>query len=145
MSTQSLRYQISAAIVQALSTAPALSGAVVLDHPKAPSDLSKGTRVVFVEDQTDDLIDQPNQQDKRSFSFAVGVINRTAQDRAGADVDHLAAEAAIRKVHQSTLVATLRCGPLRELGVRFKVEGLDVGGALILASYAVEYRKGRQV
>lgn len=144
MSTQSLRYQISAAIVQALSTAPALSGAVVLDHPKAPSDLSKGTRVIFVEDQADDLIDQPNQQAKRSFSFAVGVINRTAQDRAGADADNLASEAAIRQCHQDVLASTLRCGQLRELGVRFKVEGLDVGGALILTSYAVDYRKGRQ-
>lgn len=144
MSTQSLRFQISAAIVEALRTAPALADAVVIDHPKSPSDLSKGTRVIFVEDQSDDLIDQPNQQDKRSFGFSVGVINRTAQDRAGADADHLAAEAAIRQCHQSVLVATLRCGPLRELGVRFKVEGMDVGGALILASYAVEYRKGRQ-
>ena len=144
MSTQSRRYQISAAIVQALSTAPALAGAVVIDHPKTPSDLSKGTRVIFVEDQSDDLIDQPNQQAKRSFSFAVGVINRTAQDRAGADADHLAAFAAIRERHQTALVKNLGCGPLRELGVRFKVEGLDVGGALILASYAVEYRKERQ-
>lgn len=144
MSTQSLRYQISAAIVQALSTAPALAGAVVLDHPKSPSDLSRGPRVIFVEDQTDSLIDQPNQQGKRLFSFAVGVINRTAQDRAGADADYLVAEAAIRQVHQTVLAATLRCGPLRDLDVRFKVEGLDVGGALILASYAVEYRKERQ-
>ena len=142
MSAQSLRFQIGAAIVQALSSAPALADAVVIDHPKTPSDLSKGTRVIFVEDQADSLVDQPNQQAKRSFVFTVGVINRTAQDRAGADADHLAAEAAIRAAYP-ILASTLGCGPLRELDVRFRVEGLDVGGALILTTYAVEYRKGR--
>lgn len=144
MSDQSQRFQISAAIFEALSTAPALAGAVFVNQPKAPADLSKGTRVIFLEDQGDSLIEQPNQQARRSFSFALGVINRTSQDGAGADADHLAAEAAIRQAHQTVLVKTFGCGPLRELEVRFKVEGLDVGGALILASYAVEYRKWRQ-
>lgn len=138
----SLRYQISAALVQALHAADALADAVVLDNPRDPQALAKGARVVFLEDQRDGFIDQASQQGKRRFVFTVGVINRSGADRAGADADHVAAEAAIRAAH-GELMRDLRCGPLRETEVAFRAEGIDVGGALVLSTFEVEYLKPR--
>lgn len=138
----SIRYQVSAAIVAAVRAHAGLQGAVVLDNPTDPAALSKGERVVFVEDQTDGFIDQANQQGKRRFVFTLGVINRSAGDREGADADYEAAEAAIRGAH-GALMRQQRCGPLREREVVFRVDGIDVGGALVLGTFEVEYLKPR--
>ena len=76
-------FAIGAAIVHALRSDPALAGVTVLDNPKRASDLQAGARIVFFEDQADKLIEQPGQSAKRTYSFTVGVINRTEQDRRG--------------------------------------------------------------
>jgi hypothetical protein len=138
----SIRYRISAAIVEALRAAPALAGVKVLDNPTDASALQAGERLVLVEDQTDRFIDQKNQQGKRRFAFTLGAINRSANDRAGADADYQAAEAAVRGTHKH-LMSTLGCGPLHEEEVTFRVEGIDVGGALVLGTFSVEYLKSR--
>lgn len=140
--SQSLRYQISAALVAALRDAAALAGAVVTDNPVTAAALAKGARIVFLEDLADAPIDQAGQQAKRRFTFGLGVIGRSADARAGADADYVAAEAAVRGAH-ATLIGTLRCGPLRERDVVFKAEGIDVGGALVMGTFEVEYLKPR--
>ena len=140
--SHSIRYRISAAVVAALRTAPALAEAKVLDNPADASALQAGERLVLLEDQSDRFIDQKNQQGKRRFVFTLGAINRSADDRAGADADYAAAEAAVRGVHKQ-LMSTLGCGPLHEEEVTFRVEGIDVGGALVLGTFAVEYLKPR--
>ena len=140
--SNSIRYRISAALVEALRAAPDLAGAKVLDNPSDPSALQAGERLVLVEDQTDRFVDQKNQQGRRRFVFTIGAINRTADDRAGADADYAAAEAAIRGAHK-VLMSTLHCGPLHEEEVTFRVEGIDVGGALVLGTFSVEYLKPR--
>lgn len=140
--SHTLRYQISAALLEALQEATALAGAVVMDNPVTAAALAKGDRIVFLEDLSDGFIDQANQQGKRRFVFGVGAICRKAAARAGADADYAAAEAAVRAAH-TTLMSTLRCGPLRERDVVFKAEGLDVGGALVLGTFEVEYLKPR--
>lgn len=144
--SQSLRYQISAAVFGALAAAAAsgkpLAGAVVLDNPRDPQAIRKGKRIVFFEDQRDGFIDQAAQQNRRSFRFAVGTISRDADDRAAADADHEAAVAAIRGAH-TALISTLRCGPLRETETVFRAEGIDVGGALVMSTFEIEYVKPR--
>lgn len=142
----SLRYRIGAALLTALELAAqpgeALDGVVVLDNPRDPQAIRKGRRIVFVEDQSDRLVDQAAQQGKRVYVFTLGVINRDEHDRAGADADHEAAEAVIRATH-TALMQTLRAGPLRETSTVFRAEGIDVGGALVLATFEVEYLKPR--
>lgn len=140
MSSQ--RYLISATLLAALRSAADLADALVLDNPTEAQALSKGDRIVWIEDQADDPIEQAAQQGKRRFTFALGVINRTSDDRAGADVDHQAALTAITKAH-TPLMRDHRCGPLREGQTVFRVEGLDIGGALILTTYTVEYLRPR--
>lgn len=140
MSSQ--RLLISNTLVAALRSAADMVGAQILDNPTEAQGLAKGDRVVWIEDQVDDPIEQAGQQGKRRFTFALGVINRTSDDRAGADADHQAALSAITKAH-TALMRDHRCGPLREGQTVFRVEGLDIGGALILTTYTVEYLRPR--
>lgn len=139
----SVRYLISRAVFEALRDAPELAGARVLDNPSEPQALAAGERIVFVEDQSDGFIDQAGQAGTRRFVFAVGVINRSSSARAGADADYVAAEAALRSRH-TELIKELSCGPLRERDVSFRVESIDVGGALVLGTFEVEYRRPRR-
>lgn len=140
---QSRRYQISALVVAALRAHPGLQGALILDNPTDPRAISDGKRVVFVEDQTDGWISQEGQRNKRRFVWTVGVINRSdstaGADRAGADADYLAAVDAVRGAHSQLVTTVKEVGPLRERDVTFRLEGIDVGGALILGSFEVEY------
>lgn len=139
----SVRYLVSRAVFEALRDAPELAGARVLDNPSEPQALAAGERIVFVEDQSDGFIDQSGQAGTRRFVFAIGVINRTSAARAGADADYVAAEAAVRERH-TALIRELGCGPLREREVSFRVEAIDVGGALVLGTFEVEYRRPRR-
>jgi len=142
MSANSLRWRISAALLAALEAAPELRGVVVLDNPRDAQAIRRGSRIVFLEDQADTFIDQASQQGRRRYQFALGAINRTPADRCGADADYTAAEAVVRAAH-GQLLRDLRCGPLRETDLQFRVEGLDVGGALVLGMWEIEYLKPR--
>ena len=141
---QSVRYRIGAALVAAMRAAAGLSGVVIKRNPLDPAPLRDGSRVIFFEDQADGYLDQAAQIGKRIFSFAIGVISRdgTAPD-ATADADYVAAEDAIRGAYPA-LAAALQAagaqiGPLRERQVTYKSDDLDVGGALVLGSFEVEY------
>lgn len=140
MSSQ--RWRISDTLLRALRAAAALDGVPVLDNPRDPQAIRAGSRIVFVEDQADRFLDQAGQQGKRCYVFTLGVICRGADDRAGADADYEAAEAAIRGAH-GELLRDLRCGPLRETEIVFRAEGIDVGGALVLGTFEIEYLKPR--
>ena len=141
---QSIRYQISAAFVEALKTTFE-PGTKVKRNPREPSPARDGPRVVFFADTSDAFIEQPGQLAKRVFVFEVGAINRTDDAEAGADADYVAAEATLRSafatVAQVLKDAGAQLGPLRERGVAFKVEDIDVDGALVLGEFEIEYRR----
>lgn len=138
---QGAPYAIGAAIVQALQAAPALSGAHVLDNPRRSSDLQDGTRIVFFEDHSDKFIGQPGQRQKRSYQFSLGAINRTQKDRAGAHSDFRAAKRALRECLPAigALVQLAERG-LVEGEVVYRLENIDVGGALVLGTLSIDYR-----
>lgn len=144
--SQSVPFQFSAAIVAALRLQLEPDGVVVRDNPTNPADLSGGSRVVFVEDEADDLRDKPGQAEGRTFAVNVGVINRTADARAGADADMVAIKACITSaVAAAALVmvrdkALLAAQAVREGRRSYKVEGIDVGGALVLTRFEIDYR-----
>ena len=85
-------YAIGQAIVEALHSNAALTGALVLDNPQRASALQDGDRIVFFEDQADRLIDQPGQSAKRTYSFTLGVISRSTDARKDAHADYRAAK-----------------------------------------------------
>jgi hypothetical protein len=136
-------YLIGQAIDQALRAA--FSGepdVLVLDNPARPSDLADGARVVWWEDQTDQLRAQPGQVAQRSFTAAVGVISRTSSARRQAHADYRAAKRALRSAMPSITTAgvTLDGAGLIEGEVSYKVEGIDVGGALVRGLISFDYR-----
>lgn len=136
---QGAPYLIGEVVVQALRQSLELTGAAVLDNPLRLAELSDGARIVFFEDASDALVEQPGQQQKRLYGFSVGVINRSDAARRGAHGDYRAAKRAVRGALKS-LSEQLRCGPLREGAVSYRLENIDVGGSLVLGSFNVEYR-----
>jgi hypothetical protein len=144
MSTQhTAPYQICADVVAALEASQHFTAgpdaARVLSNPTSPSSLKDGPRVVFVEDGSDDLVQQPGQREQRTFSFTVGVIARTVDARAQADIDAREAKAVVKGIYAS-LVASHACQALRHRRTEYRVEGIDVGGALRLMIFELEYR-----
>lgn len=142
----SVPHTISAAVVAALEADLELAGATVIDNPITPSALEDGARVVFVEDKDDAPIDKPGQAEGRSFGFIVGVINRTATARTGADTDMERAKAVATKAARDACKAMVDARQLvlfqypREMLRTYRIEGLDVGGALILTRFEIDYR-----
>lgn len=142
----SVPFLISAAVVSALEADTELTGVTVVDNPETATALDKGARVVFVEDKEDFPIDKPGQAEGRTFAFIVGVINRSAGARAGADADMERVKAV------ATLAARDGCKALvtskaivnfqypREMQRAYRVEGIDVGGALITTRFEIDYR-----
>jgi pimeloyl-ACP methyl ester carboxylesterase len=140
---QGAPYAIGAAVVQTLRTAPELVGAVVLDNPRRASDLSEGERIVFFEDQSDRQRDNPAQVQHRTYSFAVGVVNRSTNARQAAHADYRAAKRAIRTLAMTAMTQAgveVNGGGLREGEVRYRLENIDVGGELVLGVFTLDYR-----
>lgn len=132
-------FRIGEVVVATLRASVDLAGAKVLDNPLRLADLTDGERIVFFEDASDGFIEQPGQFQKRVYGFTVGVINRTDEARRNAHGDYRAAKRAVRGALKS-LSEQLRCGPLREGAVSYRLENIDVGGSLVLGSFSVEYR-----
>jgi hypothetical protein len=138
---QGAPFAIGAAVVQALRTAPTLAGALVLDNPTRATDLAEGPRLVFFEDQADRLRQQPGQMAGRTYTFAVGVVSRAAAPRAAAHADYRAAKRVVRGCMPAiqALVQVDGAG-LIEGDVSYRLENLDVGGALVIGLFSLDYR-----
>lgn len=135
---QSVRFRVGAAVLGALQAEFTGGDVRVFDNPPDAKALSAGARLVFVEDQSDAFVDQAAQRGKRRYVFTLGVVGRTADARAQADRDYLVARTVVRNTH-TALMRDLRVGPLRERDVVFRVDGIDVGGALVLGTFEAEY------
>lgn len=143
----SVPYLISAAVVTALDAAVDLAAARILDNPDSPAALATGDRVIFVEDKDDFPVrDKPGQAEARTFGFFVGVINRAAGARAGADADMEAVKAIVTKAARDAckgLVDSKRIVTFqypREMQRTYTKEGIDVEGALVLTRFEIDYR-----
>jgi hypothetical protein len=144
--SQSIPFQLSAAVIGALREQLEADGVVVRDNPTSRTQLDTGPRVVFIEDADDDLLNKPGQAEGRTFGFVIGVINRTDDPRAGADADMQRAKgiatqallAACRALQATKDIATFQAP--REGRRTYRHEHIDVGGALILTRYEIDYR-----
>jgi hypothetical protein len=134
---------IGAAIVQALRDAPALAGCTVLDNPRRQSDLADGARIVFFEDAGDRPRGNDAQVQHRTYSFSLGVINRSSAARASAHADYRAAKRVLRLACMPAITQAgveVNGAGLREGDVVYRLENIDVGGELVLGAYTVDYR-----
>lgn len=131
-------YEAGAILFAALRDAPTLAGCVFHDNPKAATDLESGPRVVFVEDIGDGPAEQENQVN-REYRFNVGVINRSEADRLGAHTDYRAAKRVVNEALKN-LQGKLTPKYLREGDITFRLENIDVGGALVMGTWTLGYR-----
>ena len=144
--SQSIPYQLSAAVVSALTAEMGPTGVSVIDNPTTVAALDKGRRVVFVEDRDDNLISKEGQAEARTFSFVIGVINRTDGARAGADADMQQAKAVATLAARDACMALVASKALvisqypREGQRTYRHERIDIDGALILTSFEIDYR-----
>jgi hypothetical protein len=144
--SQSIPYQLSAAVVSALTTDMGPSGVAVIDNPTTAAALDKGSRVVFVEDRDDNLISKEGQAEARTFGFVIGVINRTDGARAGADADMQQAKAVATLAARNACAALLEARSItkfnypREGQRTYRHERIDIDGALVLTSFEIDYR-----
>lgn len=144
--SQSIPYQLSAAVVSALTAQMGPTGVTIVDNPTTPAPLESGTRVLFVEDRDDNPINKPGQAEAHTFSFAIGVINRSAGARAGADADMQAAKPIVTKALRDACLALQTAKAItgfqypREGQRTYRHERIDVDGALILTSFEIDYR-----
>ena len=143
--TQSIRWRISSAFVAALR-ANFEPAAKVKRNPREPSPSRDGVRILLFIDGRDGLIEQPGQQAKRTFSFQLGALNRSEGDLAdaGADADYVAAEAVLRGAFVALAAALasggVQIGAMHEREFTFASEDVDVGGALVIGAYDIDYR-----
>jgi len=135
-------FVIGQAVVQALRAAPELVGATILDNPARATDLAEGDRVVWFEDQADRLRGQPGQNAQRTYAFALGVIARTQQARQQSHTDYRAAKRICRACVRDLTAAGVAVEGfgLQEGEVSYRIENIDVGGALVLGTFFVDYR-----
>lgn len=139
---QGAPFAIGAAIVAALSADAVLAGAKVLDNPLRASQLAEGARIVFFEDQRDTPISNEGQSPKRTYSFAVGVINRTTDPREGAHADYRAAKRVVKACMPAiSQLVSIEGRGLLEGDVHFRLENIDVGGGLVLGIFTLDYRE----
>jgi len=145
VSEQSAPYLLSQAVVDAIRAEPLFSAATVLDNPTGPAALADGDRLVFVEDMDDTQLQQPNQTERRAFRFAIGVIARTEDARRQADADMQVVKRCMRVQLLAALRQLKAAGDLDQFAApvegprRYRVEGVDVGGALIVTEFQVTY------
>lgn len=140
---QGVPFELGQVLYQALLSDPALQGVNVLDNPDRASSLHEGARIVFFEDQRDTPLAQPGQVQLRIYHFSVGVIARTEDARAQAHGDYRQVKRILRNQCMALITAAgIRLdGPgLVEGDVRYRLENIDVGGSLVLASFTIQYR-----
>lgn len=147
--SQSTRYEIATALAAAVEAAAADLPAKYKRNPTDPANLVRdGSRHLWFTDESDGFIDDKGQQGLRRYTCTLGVIG---PDHATADADQFAAEAAMRKAALELAAGNATSsrpngdgrtvGDLRELQTVFKVEGVDAGGALIVTTFGIDYRR----
>jgi hypothetical protein len=135
---QGVPYAVGELLMQALRDAPDLSGVTLLDNPVRASDISEGERVIFFEDVSDGPAEQ-GEQIKRVYRFNVGVINRTEAARLGVHTDYRVAKRVLDEA-LPTIKEVVVANFLREGEIAFRLENIDVGGGLVLATFTLGYR-----
>lgn len=141
-------FAIGEAVIEALKDCQPLAGVPVRVNPEKPADLQDGKRLVIFKDLSDAERGQSGNADARVYSFQVGVIARADEAREArktAHADYHAAKRAVREAIQRMFRNGARVNSqVSENNVIYQIETIDVGGCLILGSFAVTYRAPNQ-
>ncbi len=134
-------YAIGEAVMAALTGDAALAGCALRANPEKPADIADGRRLLVFKDAADALKDQSGNAADRTYTFQAGALARTKDARAQAHTDYRAAKRAIRAAVTAMAQGGVNVrGQVRETNVSFQLENIDVGGCLVLGTFAVDYR-----
>lgn len=135
---------IGAVIVQALKDHFGSAGAEVLDNPVRAAYLEDGPKKVIFEDQRNSRSAEAQKKAVRAYSFSVATLCRTREARTDAHALYRAACSVVMGVMPAlTEAGILITGSgISEGDVTYRVEGLDVGGGLVLGLFSLQYQRG---
>lgn len=133
---------IGAVIVQALQARFGVAGPEVLDNPTRASLLEEGPQKVIFEDQLNRTGSDAAKKAVRSYSFSVAALCRTESARADAHALYRAARGVVLGAMPMLTQAgiSITAGGVAEGDVTYRLEGLDVGGGLVLGQFSLQYR-----
>lgn len=136
-------YAITSALLGGIAANALLSGLPLSRNPRRPAHLGKGSVVLVLSDKEDNLVSDPGAAELRRRDVSLGVLCR--EDDADALADkvyqhlHVAAYDALRLLQQTN--ADIRA--LKETGVRFSVEDIEIDGAIVIGGWSIDYRYRR--
>ncbi len=137
-------YELGLAVMQTLQSEAGLAGALILDNPVRATALAEGDRIVFFEEQRDVFVEQPGQTAHRVYHFSLGVISRAEEGaRRQAHSDYRLVKRQVRMSLMQRVGAmglTITGAGLVEGDVHYRLENIDVGGALVLGMFTLSYR-----
>lgn len=145
------RYLFNQVVARLLADAKLLSlGVLVKVNPRTPAELADAPLAIVLRELPDTLVDQESGKPKRQLTFVMAAIARHASATGAQQADdhadrlHCHASSVIRSAQgqygsQQPGLPRLRA-PVEEQSVVFKVEGLDVDGALAASTWAIKYQ-----
>ena len=142
----STRYAIVQAVFETVQTVAADQNSDALIRPRLPID-TKGrkTRILFVLDRGDKLLEQPGQNEKRRARVVVGALVLPSVADADADeaVDalHFAVRAAIKRMRRQLAAVNERPALFREVELEPELKETVADGALLLSAYEIDYHE----
>lgn len=140
---QSDGYAITTALLEAIRGDAVLSALPLVRNPRRPGQLASGKVLIILAEQADDLVSAAGVAENRQRTFSAGVVARVP-DAAEAVADavygrlHQVAHDALRQLQAAGNVRTVK-----ETGIRFQVDDVDVDGALVIGGWAIDYRYKR--
>jgi len=133
---------IGSVIVQALRAHFGSTGPDVLDNPTRASLLDEGPKKVIFEDQNCRRSADAAKKAIRTYSFSVAALCRTTDARNDAHALYRAARGVVLGAMPAITAAGvgITASGVSDGDVTYRVEGLDVGGGLVLGMFTLQYR-----
>lgn len=135
-------YLIGQEVVAAVRAVAALEKAEYVDNPALPLDVQgRRTRVLFVLNRGDVVVDQPGQRrERRRMRVVVGATAATENGLRDADRLHFAARTALRGEPFKAALATLGdVGEVREVEVEPELKDVAAQGSALLSAFEIQY------
>lgn len=149
---QSARRYLFGQVVDRLRADATLAslGVAIKVNPRSPAELADAPLAIVLRELPDTLVDHESGKPKRQLTFVMAAIARQASATAAQQADdhadrlHCHASSVIRSGQgqygsQQPGLPRLKA-PVEEQSVLFKIEGLDVDGALAASTWSIRYQ-----
>jgi hypothetical protein len=138
---QSTRYVIHQQMFVLAQAVAAANTAEALNNPSLPAGLQGKTRVIFMLDRGDQLLEQPSQSEKRRVRLVMGAFVRSTTADQAVDELHFAARIAMRAAWAALKAAQVEALLFKEVQVEPELKETQTDGALLLSAFEIDYRE----